>query len=191
MSLGIIDGKPTTAYQLFNNLYPVKLQNMHLVSGKEKVFRVGYNSDDPSVESQTRSEVTTVYRTPVGMALLYNKGIIPYIVGRQDVLTVYNLLITHLNNWAREIKNPVSVLTPPPPMELMQLENFSQFIYEDAMFERQNEMAAERIANHDTSLQNFLDLFGGRTNLNQLRTTTEGDPAQLASIAEAWDAITW
>ena len=191
MSLGIIDGKPTTAYQLFNNLYPVKLQNMHLVSGKEKVFRVGYNSDDPSVESQTRSEVTTVYRTPVGMALLYNKGIIPYTVGRQDVLAVYNLLITHLNNWAREIKNPVSVLTPPPPMELMQLENFSQFIYEDAMFERENEMAAERIANHDTSLQNFLDLFGGRTNLNQLRTTTEGDPAQLASIAEAWDAITW
>ncbi len=191
MTTGIIDGKPTVAYQLFNNLYPVRILNMHLISGKEKQHRVGYNSDDPDIEAQTRFENTEVYRTVVGMTLLYDKGIVPYIVHRKDVYEIYNLIVKHLNNWAAEIKNPVSVLQPPPPMELLQLERFSHSIYEAAMFERENIRAAERLANHDNSLQNFIDLFGGRNNLNQLHTTAKADPTQLASIAEAWDAITW
>ena len=125
--MGMVNGKPTVAYRLFNNVYPVKIQNMFLVSNTEKRHRPGYNSDDPAHESQTRMENTTVYRTAVGMTLLYDKGIIPYIVNKEDVLTVYDLITQHLNNWTREIQNPVSVLQPPPPIELLQLENFSQF----------------------------------------------------------------
>ena len=191
MTTGIIDGKPTVAYQLFHNLYPVRILNMHLVSGKEKQHRVGYTSDDPDIEAMTRFENTEVYRTPVGMTLLYDKGIVPYIVHRKDTYEIYNLIVQHLNNWAAEIKNPVSVLTPPPPVELLQLEQFSHSIYEAAMFERENIRAAERVNNHDNSLQNFIELFGGRTNLNSLQTVAKSDPAQLASIADAWDAITW
>lgn len=191
MAMGMINGKPTVAYRLFNNVYPVKIQNMFLVSNTEKRHRPGYNSDDPAHESQTRMENTTVYRTPVGMTLLYDKGIIPYIVNKEDVLTIYDLITRHLNNWTREIQNPVSVLQPPPPVELLQLENFSQFIYEDAMFEQGNQDAKTRLANHDNTLENFLSLFGGRAAATQLRTTATTDPQQLANLADAWDANPW
>lgn len=189
MTPGIHNGKPTVAYQLFNHQFACRIQNMHLIKGVEKAHRTGYHSNDPDIEALTRSEYTEVYRTPVGMILLYDQGIIPYIVNKKDVLTIYNLITKHLNNWAREIQNPVSVLQPPPPLDLIQMETFSQYIYDDAMFEQASMGAKDRIANHDNSLQNFLDLFGGRSGLQQLRTTTVTDPAALRSIAEAWDVV--
>lgn len=191
MTTGIIDGVPTTAYQLFHSLFPVKIQNMFLISDKERQHRPGYNHEDPNIAAQTRSETVTVYRTPVAMTLLYDKGIIPYIVDRHDLLKIYELITQHLNDWASEIRNPVSNLTPPPPLDLLQLESFAQYIYEDAMFEKETLLAQGRVGEHDNTIADFLAMFGGRAKVTELRSVVVTEPERLNKLADAWDAITW
>lgn len=193
--------KPTVAYRLFNECFLVSIQNKFLWTDHHLKRVPGLMTRDEDENRQILNERTIVARTPVALVLLYEDGVEPQFQNRNDMLTVYNLLTEHLNNWGDIISNPVSGRTPPPADELLIMENFTHFVYEDAMFEKETLEAKGVLVGRKDSLTDFFEMFGGRnhrrnvsrfggqTNVDQDQPVT---PASIGSnIQTAWDNSPW
>lgn len=193
--------KPTVAYRLFHEIFQVGIPNKFLWTEGHLKRVPGLQTADEDRNRQLLNEITVVGRTPVALVLLYDRGIDPIFQNRNDVLTVYNLLTQHLNRWSEIISNPISGRLPPPAEELLIMENFTHFLYEDAEFERETLEAKGKLVKREGSLDDFFAMFGGRshrrnvTQLTQL-TTPAQEPQNHGSmigsnIQTAWDNSPW
>lgn len=190
MPVGFIDGKPTTAYKLFHNLYSVEISNLNLYGTTHAKRGIGLASLGNNFDSETLKRMTTeVLRTPVAMALLHDKGITVNICDIKDTLVVYDLIKTHLANWAAIAKDPTTVLTPPPLSDLLILDNYANHIYDYAEFERLSVKA--RHAGNDTSgesLNSIFALFGG-SSTTTVTTRRERGKSATDELADSWGVV--
>lgn len=196
----------SVAYQLFHQTFMVRMQNKFYWSEKHIQRVPGLSSTNEDQNSMFLNEYNVYSRTPVGLILLYDEGILTEFVDIKDSLTVYNLIIEHLNNWGKIISNKLSVKKPPPPEELLMMENFAEYISEQAMFEKATQMAKGVKVQKTEEIDNFLDVFGGRRRANLKSTQTESRSGyvpkpivpreellkpQGSNLGAAWDVSQW
>lgn len=189
---------PTVCWRLFNEIFAVRIQNKFLWDDKITRRAIGYHYNDDDANKELVNMFTTVYRTPVAMAMLYDKGVELVVDQRKDCLTIYNLINRHLENWAALIASPIPGRIPPPAEDFLVLENFSVSLYEDAAFEQLTEDAKGMIREQN-HIDQLLSPFGHRRRKQKMLVTTSVDenittqPIQNASkqMRSAWDSSPW
>lgn len=196
--------QPTVAYRLFHEMFLVDIPNKFLWTEGHLKRLPGLHSNDEDENRIRLNECTTVARTPVAMVLLYENGVVPMFKNRRDMLTIYNLILEHLHNWSRILSNPLGGQKPPPAEELLMMENFMMYLYEDAMFEHDTLEAMNKAKAPRDGLEAFFMTFGGRNALNarqrpisQPTSMGEMEPVPQPSIVPgsgiqtAWDNSPW
>lgn len=121
--------EPTVAHQLWNRPVLVYLQNQYIYkTGTDGHFgRIpGIHTGDVKKDLEFMEDVTVVSRVPVGLVLLYNKGIPFQFYSMQQMVWVYETLKTHIDNWIIEIKKPFG--KPPPIDDLIKMDEFCEFL---------------------------------------------------------------
>lgn len=161
-------GQPTVCQQLFENLFIVGLPNKFLWTQKHLERVPGLHSDDPDVNRVFLNEVTYVPRTIVAMVMLYDKGMEVQFQDRRDMLVAYDLIKRHLDRWGEIISHPLGGRRPPPADELLMLEDFANYLYADAAFERST-LEAQGMRTESTFLSDFFSMFGGRDSMRNRR----------------------
>ena len=197
-------GQPTVCQQLFNNLFIVGLPNKFLWSEKHLQSVPGLHSEDQDMNRILLNEVTYVPRTAVAMVMLYDKGIEVQFQDRRDMLVVYDLIKRHLDRWGEIISHPLGGRKPPPAEELLMLEDFANFLYADAAFERST-LEAQGMRTESNFLNDFFSMFGGREEMRSRRRglieasdlpfgtqDVTPKPAQPGSLIQtAWNNSPW
>lgn len=196
--------QPTVCQRLFNDLFIVGLPNKFLWSDNHIKRLPGLHSEDSDVNKIILNEVTYVPRTIVAMVMLYDKGIEVQFKNRRDMYTAYDLITKHLNRWGELISHPLGGRKPPRAEELLMLEDFANFIFEDATFERAT-LEAEGVRTQTDFLSDFFATFGGRESVRKQRqgiiettgdtySTTPVTPQQIqpgSTIQTAWNNSPW
>ncbi len=196
--------QPTVCQRLFNELFIVGLPNKFLWSGDHLKRVPGLHSEDSEVNRVILNEVTYVPRSIIGMAMLFDKGVEVQFKDRRDMYTAHDLLTKHLDRWGEIIAHPLGGRKPPPADQLLVLEDFANFLYEDASFERAT-LEAQGVRTQTDYLSDFFAMFGGRESMRRQRrgvieadglirtdAPTEHQPVQPGStIQTAWNNSPW
>ncbi len=162
-------------YPLWHRPILVEMQNQYLYkTGNDghlaKVY--GMSSGDPNKDLEFMEDYTTVSRVPVGLVILYSKGIPFLFSSMKDMVWVYETLKKHIEYWTIEIRKPFG--KKPPIDDLLKMDDFCEYLSLktiDAIRER--DILLSNSNTHPTTIDNiwtkFGSGFGRRKNLGVVR----------------------
>lgn len=131
----------TVAYKLFHTPILVDIKNMFYYKGGRNGHMskvLGFASGNDDKDREFMHDYTTISLTPIGIILLYDKGIPVHFRQVEDMINVYQWLKKHLENWSNQIRQPFGL--PPPKEDLMIMDRYAEHLSIHA------EEAIERIA---------------------------------------------
>lgn len=197
MSLPKIDPtNPTVAYLLFYKTFPIEMQNKFFYRGGRGSWLMGAPNTTDQEKQQFMNETIQVSRSPVGMMLLHHQRIPFSIVYPKDVITIFDLVKRHLDEWSDILTNPLRGNKKPPPAEdFVIMENFLKHITYIAEHYKQAE--ALKSKDHKDYISEFESIFGGAfgfsspVSIDSDRQHSFEQMRAVTNIKDAWDMSPW
>lgn len=172
----------TTAYKIFHRHFEILLANEFIYSSDHLKRVYGLYSGDSVNDRKFLKDRTVVRKTPAQIVVLFDMGADPKWVSFKDMATTYQLLKTHLNDWAEQIKDPLSGVTSPPVNDLFLMETYINEIgqFAQAEINRQTrENYKTGVAQSDSWLDRIAGDFGGGLSDGFLGLSDTGHQPQM------------
>lgn len=156
--------EPSSAYQLFHRHFQVRVPNMfcYSIAQLEEFGRptTGNRQIDDELDKAPRDMLLT----PVAMMTYYEEGSPIWFDSRDDVSTIYGLIIDHLNQW-NYILNVNLDIDYPPIEDFIRLDSFAECLYPLTCYTKENPL--------QLGLRAKLTAFGFKQNysLSRIRRT--------------------
>jgi hypothetical protein len=131
--------KNTPAYQLFHRHFAVRIPNLFCYS-LAQIEQFGRpTTGNKLIDDELDKAPRDMLLTPVAIMTYYEEGSPVWFESREDVSTMYKLIIEHLNNWNYLLSIHID-LDHPPAEDFVRLDSFAESIFPLTLFTKDKPM---------------------------------------------------
>lgn len=135
-----IDYSKNSNYYIFEYLFFCKIPNLNSMS-VEYIRHFGMTTTgNKDIDAVVNNQLITVMIPISAMVEYYRQGIAVYITEQDDILTIYNFISHHLNQWKEKISRSINSGTAPVD-DLIAMDEFANSVYENAKYQFTREIA--------------------------------------------------
>lgn len=197
--------KRTVCQHMFEHLYMIEIQHQFFYTKEHRESLPGMSGVTNSDEDTNHwlNDVIEVQRTAVQLIYLHEQGIPFKIVYAKDLLTIYQKLNQHLQNWKDILERPFASKRPPPPSDFLMISNFLHQIgyVAETIARQQHYLGADKnpLISQEKEFWNFMDSFTKRYSFADLTINKQENftfPEQrflepVVDLKQAWEKSEW